>query len=201
MRTLAERAALAPSLCTAIPLTAQAPEKKAPSSDLDTFMREALARRDVNRNVLNAHILDEAETFDPRSRTDAAAPNETRIRVDVRDSMYVRSPVRFEGVSVGRGAMPTNGTGSKESGQGTSAGRTRRKKRRKRSRSAATGIAITGSDFPTEPRFVSEAYFNHRPTSSVFLKQTIHIPEASDGLSRNPAGWIECVASKRSDGR
>ena len=56
--------ALALSLCTATLLSAQEPEKKAPASDLDAFMQKVLARRDVNRKVLNDYILDEVETFE-----------------------------------------------------------------------------------------------------------------------------------------
>ena len=56
--------ALALSLCTATLLSAQEPEKKAPASDLDAFMEKVLARREVNRKVLNDYILDETETFE-----------------------------------------------------------------------------------------------------------------------------------------
>ena len=85
-------------------LFAQQPEKK-PSSDLDAFMAKALARRDVNKKVLNDYILDETEEFE------ILGPARTRLHRSkreytwyVRDGMHVRSPLRFEGVTVGEEA-------------------------------------------------------------------------------------------------
>ena len=53
--------ALALAVC---PLYGQQPDQPKPSSDLDAFMERALARREVNRKVLNDYILDEREEFE-----------------------------------------------------------------------------------------------------------------------------------------
>ena len=81
----ASAVALALSLCTATLLSAQEPEKKAPSSDLDAFMEKALARRDVNRKVLNDYILDEVETFE------ILGPARTRLHRTKREYTLVRA--------------------------------------------------------------------------------------------------------------
>ena len=163
--------ALAFIVCTpATRLLAQQPDKKAPASDLDAFMEKALAKRDVNKKVLNDYILDESETFE------ILGPSRTRLHRTkreytwyVRDGMHVRSPVRFEGVGVGEAA--------RDEYEQRWIRRERERQERKKQKAAEekaggekakdskeitispSGIAITGNDVPTEPRFVSEAYF------------------------------------------
>jgi len=46
------------------PQTEKPQAKSATTSDLDAFMEKVLARRDVNRKMLNQYVLDETETFD-----------------------------------------------------------------------------------------------------------------------------------------
>ena len=65
-------------------------------------MARVLARRDINRQTLQQYILDDAETFE------ILGPGRVplhRGRRDfswyVRDGLHVRSPVRFDGVTVG----------------------------------------------------------------------------------------------------
>ena len=78
------------------------PQPKAgPRSDLDAFMEKVLARRDINRKMLNQYVLDETETFE------VLGPGQWplyRTKRDFtwyeRDGTHVRSPVRFNGVTV-----------------------------------------------------------------------------------------------------
>src|SRR6188472_602886 len=91
---------------SSIPVTAQPPVKTAqptpaPRSDLDAFSEKVLARREVNRKMLNQYVLDETETFE------VLGPGQWplyRTKRDFtwyeRDGTHVRSPVRFNGVTV-----------------------------------------------------------------------------------------------------
>jgi hypothetical protein len=70
-------------------------------SDLDSFMREVLAKRDDNWKKLQQYVLDERETVDLKG------PGKVQLwgeRHDytwfIRDGFFVRSPVRFNGVTV-----------------------------------------------------------------------------------------------------
>ena len=74
----------------------------AQGTDLDAFMRQVLARRDDNWKKLQQYVLDERETIDLRG------PGKVQMwgeRHDytwfIRDGFFVRSPVRFNGVTVG----------------------------------------------------------------------------------------------------
>jgi hypothetical protein len=76
-------------------------KKKAPANELDAFMEKALQRREVNRKLLNDYVLDEAETFD------VLGPGRMRLyraRREymwfVRDGIHVRSPLRYDGVTI-----------------------------------------------------------------------------------------------------
>ena len=67
-----------------------------------SFMEKALARREVNRKVLDQYVLDETEAFEilgpgrwPLHRT------KREFTWYEQDGMHVRSPVRFDGVAVG----------------------------------------------------------------------------------------------------
>jgi len=151
------------------PLTAQAPagapqsaKAGAAANGLDAFMEKGLAKREVNRKLLNQYILDETEAFE------IFGPGRTplhRSKRDftwyVRDGMHVRSPVRFDGVSVGTQAREEYETDwirrEKER-------REREQKKEKESKSISIGPGGVSADgfggtVPTEPRFVSEAYF------------------------------------------
>ena len=74
-------------------------------SGLDTLMKQVLARREVNRVLLNQYVLDETESFE------MLGPGRTplhRMKREftwyTRDGMHVRSPVRFDGVAIGETA-------------------------------------------------------------------------------------------------
>ena len=141
------------------PAAAQA-KPAAAKSDLDAFMEKVLARRDVNRKMLNQYVLDETETFE------ILGPGRWplhRTRRDFtwyeREAMHVRSPVRFNGVAVGEKARLEY--------EQSWARRERDRLERKAKNEPDTreisvgseGIQVSGATVPTEPRFVSEAYF------------------------------------------
>ena len=154
--------------CGSIPAIAQTPPKAGASqakpaakSDLDAFMEKVLARRDVNRKMLNQYVLDETETFDVfgpgqwplyRSKRDFTWYE--------RDGMHVRSPVRFNGVTVKESERHEYETAW-----------IRREKERQEHKAkdardkgeisiGSDGVQVNaGGPVSSEPRFVSEAYF------------------------------------------
>jgi hypothetical protein len=149
-------------------------------------MAKVLARRDVNRKTLEQYILDETERFDvlgpgrmPLYRT------KREYTWYVRDGMHVRSPLRFNGVGLGEEARRKY----EESWIRSERARQERKAKREKARTekgekgekgeppeqgekdaarddsqggisiGPDGIQVSGAAVPTEPRFVSEAYF------------------------------------------
>jgi hypothetical protein len=150
-----------------------APQAPAPSSDLDAFMQKVLARREVNRKTLEQYVLDETEEFEilgpgrfPLHRS------KREFTWYVRDAMHVRSPVKFNGVSVGESdrdryearwlrrekeRIERKAKREKEKDSGKP-----KDERDKSSVSIGPGGVYVDSGatpIPTEPRFVSEAYF------------------------------------------
>ena len=140
----------------------------AQSSDLDAFMEKVLARREVNRKVLNDYVLDERETFE------ILGPGRARLHRTnreytwfVKEGLHVRSPLRFEGVTVG----DEQRIAFEERWLQREKGRIARKQKEEADK--ATGKepepeskqvtissgGISTNALPTEPRFVSEAYF------------------------------------------
>jgi hypothetical protein len=158
---LALAAAAAPA-AQGPPATPPAP-KPPVSGSLDAFMAKVLARREVNRKTLNDYILDETETFE------ILGPGRYRLHRNkreftwyVRDGMHVRSPVKFDGVTVDADAREKYEASwirrEKERQE-----RAAKKEKPKGEISVGTGVGVqieTGATpIPTEPRFVSEAYF------------------------------------------
>ncbi len=161
--------------------------RPAPANELDAFMEKVLARREVNRKTLDQYILDETESFEilgpgrwPLYRT------KRDFTWYVRDGMHVRSPVRYNGVKIGEEARQRYETNwirrererqerarkkEQEEKEGKGAGKAGDKESGKDAEpkpGSDSGIAIGpegvqvsvgGSPMPTEPRFVSEAYF------------------------------------------
>jgi hypothetical protein len=121
-------------------------------------MERVLARREVNRKVLNDYILDEKETFE------ILGPGKARLHRTsreytwfVRDGTHVRSPVRFEGVNVpeeSRRKYEENWLRREKARQERKA---KGEKERKEVTISDSGMAT--NVVPTEPRFVSEAFF------------------------------------------
>ena len=130
-------------------------------------MEKVLKRRDVNRQTLEQYVLDESERFEVLGPAKMPIYRHKREYTwYVRDGLHVRSPVRFDGVTVGDAA--------RRDYEDTWARRERRRLERKDAKSKETAPdtpdpdpAVTADDpaspsgatpIPT-PRFVSEAYF------------------------------------------
>ena len=135
-----------------------------PSNELDAFMEKVLKRRELNRQMLEQYVLDELEEFE------VLGPNRMRVyrqRRDytwyVRDGIHVRSPVRFDGVTVGDEARKQY----EDSWMKRERARLAQKKSESEKGTPAEPAPpppddpagpAEGSPIPT-PRFVSEAYF------------------------------------------
>jgi hypothetical protein len=94
-----------PLLCIAalVALTARpvAHPETVPTSEIDAFMAQVLARRDDNWKKLQQYVLDE------RERAELLGPGRVRLyglardyTWYIRDGAFVRSPVRFDGVEL-----------------------------------------------------------------------------------------------------
>ena len=163
MRHLLTGASLALTLvcASAVALRGQAAPPAAPSSDLDAFMARVLARRDVNRQTLQQYILDDTETFEVLGPGRAPLFRGRReFSWYVRDGLHVRSPVRFDGVSVSEADR------RKYEDDWIHQERERLDRQTKRTAEAPasdrlepTGPPVGGDTPVATPRFVSEAYF------------------------------------------
>ena len=92
-------AALVALLAFALPT--RAPVAAAPN-DLDAFMRQVLAKRDDNWKKLQQYILDEHEKIEIRGPGHLPLWGEQREYTwYVRDGYFVRSPLKFNGVTIG----------------------------------------------------------------------------------------------------
>ncbi len=70
-------------------------------SDLDDFMRQVVAHRDENWKKLQQYILDERESFELRGPTRLPIFGQRREYTwFIRDGLFVRSPVKFNGVAI-----------------------------------------------------------------------------------------------------
>ena len=148
------------------------PAGKAPLNELDAFMEKVLARREVNRRTLEQYILEETEDFEvlgpgrwPLHRT------KRHYAWYVRDGMHVRSPVKFNGVTVGEEARKRyedqwihreksrlERAAKKEKSKPGEAAEAEERSAREVTVSP-DGLEVSGTLVPSEPRFVSEAYF------------------------------------------
>jgi hypothetical protein len=139
---------------------AQPPRPPSPASELDAFMQKVLARRDVNRQTLKQYILDEAEEFEvlgpgrwPLYRT------RREFTWYLRDGVHVRSPLRFNGVGVGVEARDRYEKNWLERERRRAEARAKKEREDSSISVGPGGVDVTTSAIPTEPRFVSEAYF------------------------------------------
>jgi hypothetical protein len=137
-----------------------------PTSDLDAFMARVLANRDENWSKLQQYVLDE------RERAQVIAPGGARLyglqreyTWYIRDGAFVRSPVRFDGVTLSEGERQAYERQWIERERQRDARRSARQ-----SASSAAGPAEKAADAPSsdmdsllkltrEPQFVSAAYF------------------------------------------
>ena len=75
-------------------------QQSAPT-DLDALMGRAIAHRDANWKKLPQYLLDEREDFEVRTPTDSVMLADHREYAwFIRDSFFVRSPVRANGVAI-----------------------------------------------------------------------------------------------------
>ena len=92
-------AALGLGFVLAVP--ALAPRVSA-QSDLDAFMQQVVARRDDNWKKLQQYVLDEREDFDLRGPGNVRMWGEQRDYTwFIRDGFFIRSPIKFNGVTIG----------------------------------------------------------------------------------------------------
>jgi hypothetical protein len=132
-------------------------------------MERVLARREVNRQVLNDYILDETERFEILGPGRFPLHRSNREYTwFVRDGIHIRSPLRYDGV-----ALPEEARVKYEE-RWLKRELDRQERRRKEAEKKAAGkgadapakegkeVVITGSGISisrAEPQFVSEAYF------------------------------------------
>jgi hypothetical protein len=148
----------------AVCLSVAPSESRQTGNDLDQFMAQVLARRDDNWRKLQQYVLDERET------ADFLGPGRVRLfAMDreyewyIRDGVFVRSPVRFDGVTLGE--EDRRKAEQEWIGQ---------EKDRQKSDAAKSAAVLQGAPAPDtgnpgsldsilkstrEPQFVSAAYF------------------------------------------
>ncbi len=91
-----------PILSIALGLAATSPVGVAAQNDLDAFMRQVVAKRDDNWKKLQQYILDEREQMDLRGPGRLPLWGERREYTwYIRDGFFVRSPLKFNGVTIG----------------------------------------------------------------------------------------------------
>jgi hypothetical protein len=128
-------------------------------SDLDAFMRQVVAHRDENWKKLQQYVLDERESFELRGPTRLPIFGQRREYTwYIRDGLFVRSPVKFNGVAIGDTERKKFESDYLE----------RAKKRDLRARGLSAEPPAQESDVSDiggllrqtrEPEFVSSAYF------------------------------------------
>jgi hypothetical protein len=128
-------------------------------TDLDAFMRQVVARRDDNWKKLQQYILDERETFELRGPNRLPVWGQQRdYTYFIRDGFFVRSPVKFNGVTISE----------EERRKFENDYLVRQQKRERRARGQAaepTDAPVDVTDVGSliqqtrEPQFISSAYF------------------------------------------
>jgi hypothetical protein len=161
-------------LIVMVGVASETPPVRAAQSDLDAFMARVLARRDENWKKLQQYILEEQERFG------LTGPDGSRIygfdrkySWFIRDGVFIRSPLEFDGVRIGEKERATAETSWIARERRREA---REKERAKERAKDAAGDAAAPAAEPEpaspppagveevmqgtlEPRFVSAAYF------------------------------------------
>lgn len=138
-----------------IPGGQRASSPQSSSTDLDRLMERALQRRDVDRRVLSDYVLDEVERFAVIGPGQAPLKRSRREYIwYVRDGIHVRSPLKFDGIPIPEEERQKYESDWLHQEQLRQKRRTERAAERQ---TAGKPSAFAGP--PTEPRFVSEAYF------------------------------------------
>jgi hypothetical protein len=157
------RAAVALVTALVAALAPPASSRLAAQNDLDAFMRQVLERRDDNWKKLQQYILDERETIDLRGPSGTTLWGERHDYTwFIRDGYFVRSPVRFNGVTIGEADRRKYEADYLE--------RQQQRDRRAQERAAASGQPTPPAEAPPtdvdglirqtrQPEFISSAYF------------------------------------------
>jgi hypothetical protein len=138
------------------PSTSPAGSTPAHLTDLDTFMEQALHRRDIDRKALQDYVLDEVETFELDGPGGAPVMRDRgHFTWFVQDGIHVRSPLEHNGVPIAeadRRKYEKKWVHSEEE---------RRKQRVERATAREKAGKAPAVSVPSinEPRFVSESYF------------------------------------------
>jgi len=144
-----------------------APSRLAAQSDLDALMRQVLERRDENWKKLQQYILDERETIDLRGPAGTTMWGERHDYTwFIRDGYFVRSPVKFNGVTISEADRRKYETEYLERQQQREK---RAQERAARGQAPAADPAPSADAPPTDvdglirqtrqPEFISSAYF------------------------------------------
>ena len=126
-------------------------------NDLDAFMQQVVARRDDNWKKLQQYILDEREVADLRGPGNVRMWGEDREYTwFIRDGYFIRSPVRFNGVTISES--------ERRKAEDEYLQRSQRRDARAAAREGtAESETLTNVDSlirqTRQPRFVSSAYF------------------------------------------
>ena len=133
----------------------------AAQSDLDAFMRQVVARRDDNWKKLQQYVLDERETIELRGATRLPIWGEKRDYTwYIRDGFFVRSPVKFNGVTISEA--------DRRKAEAEYLARQQRRDQRARAQAGPAASDAEPGDVADidgvirqlrEPQFVSSAYF------------------------------------------
>jgi hypothetical protein len=134
-------------------------------------MEKVLKRREVNRKTLEQYVLDEDEQFEVLGPTRMPVYRHKReFTWYVRDGIHVRSPVKFDGVTIGEDTRKEyeDGWAKRERERLEQAKREKEHAEKSKTERSATAEPAAlpddlagpsgASPIPT-PRFVSEAYF------------------------------------------
>ena len=133
---------------------------QSPGNDLDDFMAKVLARRKVSEDAIRDYVLNETEQFAAIGPGQAPLFRSKREYLwYVRDGIHVRSPIRFDGVTINKDERKQyEDNWIKEEQQ-------REKKKAEGKPAGAPAPAAVDATKPSlisqiaEPRFISEAYF------------------------------------------
>lgn len=134
-------------------------QEPAPTAELDAFMAQVLARRDENWKKVQQYILEEQERVEFRGPGEMLLWGARREYLWYpRDGYFVRSPVRFNGVTIGES--------DREKYEQNFLKRTKSRDERARERGKETEgtVDVAPSDIQSliqqtrEPQFVTSAY-------------------------------------------
>jgi hypothetical protein len=140
-----------------------------PTNDLDAFMAQVLERRSENWKVLKDYVLNEKEHFELLGPgRELLFGTKREYTWYLRNGILVRSPVRFDGVSIGLDERKRYEDKWTQEERERDERRARRNADRKKSEAEADGAGAPPTDASeivalardaNEPRIISQAYF------------------------------------------